>query len=271
MNRTMIFLAICIVFVILISSGYFARSEDTMNLLEVDVQGLIIDPVTNSPVVILVGRKYKKALPIFIGAGEAGAIARGMGDIETIRPMTHDLMKDILDGVEAKVERVIITDLQDNVFFAQSVLQIGKSKKVIDCRPSDAIALAVRMESPIFVAKEVMEESSNADLTGWVVGESMTKHFGFKVQKVSEELMEAMGVDAKDGVLVSYVEEGSPAEKGDLCRGDVILSIQGTRVSDVSDFDELLVSIPENDEIRMVVSSPGGKKEINLTPEMGGE
>jgi bifunctional DNase/RNase len=265
----MIFLAICIGFVIFLSSDYFVRSDVAANLLEVDVQGLVVDPATNSPIVILVGKEFKKALPIFIGNGEAGAIARGMENVETVRPLTHDLIKSIIDGLEARVERVVVTDLKDNVFFAQIILQLGKSETIIDSRPSDAIALAVRMGSPIYVTKKVMESSSSADLTGWVVEESLAKHFGFKVQNVSEGLLEAMGADTREGVLVSFVEDGSSAHKGGLSRGDIIVNIQGAKVTDVGEFDEILVGLSENEGINMIVSSLKGRKEINLIPEKG--
>jgi bifunctional DNase/RNase len=267
MKHSTIFLALCVGFVILVLSGYLGRSEDNSDLLEVDVEGLVIDPTTNSPVVILVGKEYKKALPIFIGTGEAGAIARGMKDIETARPMTHDLMKSILDGLDAEVERVIITDLIDNIFFAQIIIRIGKTKKTIDSRPSDAIALAVRTGTPIFVNVNVMEKSSSSDLTGWVVEENLTKQFGFKVQNLSKELLEAMNVDVEEGVLVSHVMDGSPAEKGGLNRGDIILRLQGEKVRDVEAFDELLVKLPNDKEIQIAIFSPNGEREIHLVPQ----
>jgi bifunctional DNase/RNase len=268
----MIFVILCVGLIVLFQSGYFVRSEGEPDLLEVDVEGLVVDPTTNSPVVILVGKEIKKALPIFIGAGEAGAIARGMNDIETTRPMTHDLIKGILDGLETRVERVVVTDLRDNIFFAQIVLSDGKEEKIIDSRPSDAIALAIRMGSPIFVSAEVMEKSASADLTGWVVQEGLIKNFGFRIQNVSKELLEAMGAESDDGVLVSHVENESSAEKGGLLRGDIILSLQGKVVSNVEEFDAVMVDVPRGEGIDMVVDRlGGGRKEVHLVPEPGEE
>jgi len=268
MRRPLIIVILCVGLVVLSRWGYFVRSAGESDLLEVDVEGLIVDPATNSPVVILVGKEYKKALPIFIGAGEAGAIARGMNDIETTRPMTHDLIKSILDGLETRVERVVITDLKENIFFAQIVLRDGKKVKIIDSRPSDAIALAIRMGAPIFVSTAVMEASASTDLTGWVVEESLTKNYGFRIQNVSAELLEAMGTESDEGVLVSHVEDGSPAEKGGLNRGDIILSLQGSEVSDVESFDAVMVDVPKYKGIDIVIDRlGGGRKEIHLVPE----
>lgn len=271
MNRSTIFIVLCAGAIALIFSSYFVRSQDTTGLVEVDIKGLVIDPKTQSPVVILVGKELKKALPIFIGTGEAGAIAMGLEQIETERPMTHDLMKSILDGLETRVERVIITELRDDVFFAQIVLRSGGSEKVIDSRPSDAIALAIRAGSPIYVSADVMNNSASADLTEWMVEDRLTEHFGFRIQNVTAELLEAMGVEEKEGVLVSFVEEGSPAGRGGLNRGDIILSLQGSEVSGVSEFDDVLLALTADKEISMVVTSPRGRREIQLIPTKEGE
>ncbi len=271
MRRSTILVVLCAGMVALIFSSYFAGSENDSSLVEVDIKGLVIDPKTESPVVILVGKEVKKALPIFIGTAEAGAIALGLEQIDTERPMTHDLMKSILDGLETRVERVIITDLRDDVFFAQIVLRSEGSDKVIDSRPSDAIALAIRSGSPIYVSADVMNNSASPDLTGWMVEESLTERFGFKIQNVTAELLEAMGVEEKDGVLVSFVEEDSPAGEGGLNRGDIILSLQGSAVSGVSEFDDVLLALPSDEEISMVVTSPRGRREIMLIPTKEGE
>ncbi|OGF97911.1 MAG: hypothetical protein A2Z06_03850 [Candidatus Glassbacteria bacterium RBG_16_58_8] len=267
MNRSVLFLALFAGLVILAWSGYFARSADDDDLLEVDVRGVAIDPSTNSPVVILVGKEHRKAVPIFIGAGEAGAIARELEDVETVRPMTHDLMMNIIEGVDARVERAIITDLKENIFFAQIILKVGRSKKTIDSRPSDAIALALRAGAPIFVSADVMEASSSGDLTGWMVEESLSKRFGFQVQNISGELIEAMELEDEEGVLVSDVRDGGPADREGLHRGDVILRLQGSRVADVEDFNHLLIDLPEGEDIRIVVAGPGGERDVSLSPQ----
>ncbi len=265
MRRTATLLVIVAGIIVLVFSGYFVRSEDYPDLLEVEIENLVMDPVTNSPVVILVGKEHKKALPIFIGAGEAGAIARGLNEVETARPMTHDLMKNILDGVDARVERVIITELKDNIFFAKIALQVGGTSKLIDSRPSDAIAIAVRTGSPIFVSADVMNISSSMDLTSWMMEENLIRNYGFEVQDVSEELMDAMGIK-EEGVLVSNVEFGGPADRGGLRRGDIIQGLQGTKVTCLDDFNRQLLDLPDEEKMTVDVFSPEGRKEVDIVP-----
>jgi hypothetical protein len=126
-------------------------------LMEVKVMGIVVDPKASNPVVVLVDLSGQKALPIWIGVFEAEAISRGLEGVMTLRPMTHDLMKQILDTFQVTVNRVIIHDLKENTFYANLYLNVGGTELVVDSRPSDAIALAVRVKAPIFVAESVIE------------------------------------------------------------------------------------------------------------------
>ena len=129
------------------------------------IKGLMIDPISNMPIIILRDPKTNSVLPIWVGIFEANAIALQIEKIVTPRPMTHDLLKNILTGVHATVLKVVITELKDNTFYALVYLQQGERVFPIDSRPSDAIALALRAESPIFVESDVIEKAKNADLT----------------------------------------------------------------------------------------------------------
>lgn len=133
--------------------------------IEMKVRGLTLDPLTNMPIVILKDLEGQKALPIWVGIFEANAIALEMEKVPTPRPMTHDLIKNILDGIKARVNRVVINELKDNTFYAIISLTFNKTEVVIDSRPSDAIALALRVEAPIFVAQKVLEDARSIDLT----------------------------------------------------------------------------------------------------------
>jgi bifunctional DNase/RNase len=126
---------------------------------EVKVRGLILDPTNNSPVVILKDVASEAMLPIWIGVFEANAIAMEIEKAVPQRPMTHDLLKNVIAQLGATVERVIITDLRDSTFYAVIILDVGGEKVIVDSRPSDAIALALRTDSPIFVAEHVMRSS----------------------------------------------------------------------------------------------------------------
>lgn len=132
--------------------------------VQMKVTGLTIDPFTSMPIIILKDLEEKCALPIWIGLIEASAIATELESIQLARPMTHDLLKHILESVEVTVKRVEVNDLSDNTFYACLTLNHGGSDMVIDARPSDAIAIALRTGAPIFVAKKVIEKSRKIDL-----------------------------------------------------------------------------------------------------------
>jgi uncharacterized protein len=133
-------------------------------LLRMKVYGLTIDPMTNSPIIILKDLEGDKTLPIWIGLLEATAIASEMENIKFSRPMTHDLMKNLLDQLSTRVARVEICDLRDNTFYALVYLAAQDKEITMDARPSDAIALALRMQAPIFVDEEVIQKSKAVDL-----------------------------------------------------------------------------------------------------------
>ncbi len=133
-------------------------------MLEMKVKGLALDPSTNTPIVILEDLEEKRALPIWVGIFEANAIALEMESVPTPRPMTHDLIKNILEGIQAEVSRIVVNDLQDNTFYAVIFLSLNGTEVTIDSRPSDAIALALRVDAPIFVAKKVLDEARSLDL-----------------------------------------------------------------------------------------------------------
>ena len=134
-------------------------------MLEMKVKGLAVDQSSNVPIVILEDLAKERAIPIWIGLFEAQAIAMKMNDVSLPRPMTHDLIKNILKEVQATVSRIVINDIEDKAFFAVILLSIAGNEVSIDSRPSDAIALALRVDAPIFVAKKVLDETRSIDLT----------------------------------------------------------------------------------------------------------
>jgi uncharacterized protein len=133
--------------------------------LEMKIKGLMIDPITNMPIIILRDPASSAVLPIWVGIFEANAIALQIEKIVTPRPMTHDLLKSMIGGLQATVEKVVITDLKENTFYALIFINHEGKTLPIDSRPSDAIALALRTGSPIFVTSEVIEKAKNTDLT----------------------------------------------------------------------------------------------------------
>ena len=132
--------------------------------VEMRVTGLTIDPFTSMPIIILKDTEDKQALPIWIGLIEASAIATELEHIQLSRPMTHDLLKNILDSSGIKVVKVLISELRDNTFFSKVVLDHNGKEIEMDSRPSDAIAIALRSKSQIFVEQSVIDKSRKIDL-----------------------------------------------------------------------------------------------------------
>lgn len=128
------------------------------------ISGLTMDPVTNSPIVILKAVDGDETLPIWIGLLEATAIASEMEGIKFSRPMTHDLLKNMMDMVDVKVARIEVADLKDNTYYAVIHFKQGEKEMTLDARPSDALAISLRVKAPIFVAEEVIKQSSRIDL-----------------------------------------------------------------------------------------------------------
>ncbi len=132
--------------------------------VEMTIRGLMIDPVSQMPIIILKNSDGSSVLPIWVGIFEANAIAMQLEEVVSPRPMTHDLLKNVILGLRAEVQRVVITDLKDNTFFAKIHLLRNGEALAIDARPSDAMALALRTASPIFVETQVLDKSeSSAD------------------------------------------------------------------------------------------------------------
>src|SRR6185436_9251420 len=135
------------------------RRMSLSQLVPMSIKGLMLDPVSNSPIVVLKDDEEKFFLPIWVGIFEANAIALQLENVTTPRPMTHDLLKNMIAELDGRVTRVVINDLRDSTFFAQIRVITGQRTLELDARPSDAIALALRVEAPIFVAQTVLEQA----------------------------------------------------------------------------------------------------------------
>ena len=123
----------------------------------------MVDPITNMPIVILKDKEGERVLPIWVGIFEANAIALQIENIATPRPMTHDLLRNIITDLDGSVDRVVVSDLKDNTFFAIIHLTVRGERVAIDARPSDAIALALRTRSPILVEETVIDNAKTVD------------------------------------------------------------------------------------------------------------
>jgi bifunctional DNase/RNase len=144
--------------------------------IEMKIRGLMVDPVTNTPIVILRDTSGNSILPIWVGVYEANAIALEIEKVTTPRPMTHDLIKNLLTGVEATVHKVVVSELKDETFYAVIWLEQNGELISVDSRPSDALALALRLDCPIYVEEQVLQSSrSAANISDKVTNEELKR------------------------------------------------------------------------------------------------
>ncbi len=149
--------------------------------VEMSVAAITLDPSNNMPIIILKGVKEEVAIPIWIGLVEASAIATELEGIKLARPMTHDLLKNVIEGMGGRLLCIEVCDLRDNTFFGLLFIEHAGSVHQIDARPSDSIALALRVGAPIFVSREVIDKSQHIDM------EALSKALSQGGEKTGEE------------------------------------------------------------------------------------
>ena len=129
------------------------------------IKGLMVDPITNMPIVVLREVDGQRVLPIWVGVFEANAIALQVENVQTPRPMTHDLLRSVIDVLGAQVERIVVCELRENTFYALLHVRSALGEHSIDARPSDAIALALRTGSRIFVEDSVIQHARSVEMS----------------------------------------------------------------------------------------------------------
>jgi bifunctional DNase/RNase len=223
--------------------------------VEVVVARVAVDPATHAPVVLLEDRARTVALPIWVGAAEARAITMQLEGVVSPRPMTHDLMKNVLNRVEVGLKRVVIVELREDTYHASLVLDWRGDEIEIDSRPSDAIALAIRFEQPIFVDASLLRGANAIRLHA----DSSVSLGRLTVQVLSLQLAEHFRVPGGRGVLVS-----DAAANGPLKRGDVILEVDGNGVFDPLDFREKVSGLKRRADL--LVQRDGGRMHVFVDP-----
>src|SRR5436189_775127 len=138
--------------------------RDSSMQIEMTIKGLMVDPITNMPIIILRDKDGQRVLPIWVGVFEANAIALQIENVTTPRPMTHDLLKNVIHDLRGRIEKIVVSDLKENTFYALIYLTVGGEVMAVDARPSDAIALALRARAPIFVEENVIDHAKTVDL-----------------------------------------------------------------------------------------------------------
>ncbi|MBM4351701.1 MAG: PDZ domain-containing protein [Deltaproteobacteria bacterium] len=247
---------------LIVSLGLVTLSKEKVPpFIEMEVKGVRIDPVSQSPVVILSDKDGKKALPIWIGLLEANAIDKELKQVSSPRPMTHDLLHSILTQAHVKVKEVKIVDLKEQTYFATLFLTLNKGLIEIDARPSDAIILALKSRVPILVSAKVLDQQGLALSRQEGIGE---RH-GIRIQELTPSLASHFNFRGQKGVLVSEVLTGSISEASGIKAGDIITKINLKEVGGLQEFEEIFDALKPGSAIRIVFFRDEKFQEVNLS------
>ena len=221
----------------------------------VNVKGVIFDKVSRSPVVILVTEDENRFVPIWIGFAEATAIEISLRGISPPRPMTHDLIKNMIDTLGGKVAKVKITHIKNNTYYAFIKVVANGKTYYIDSRPSDAIAIALRTKTPIYISEKILKASITIpkEDIAW-------EKAGISIQQITPELE---GYFKSKGVVISDVRKGSPAY-GKLKRGDIIIEINGKKTTDEEGLKKVEAEISKNKKVKFTVIREGKKHTVEI-------
>jgi bifunctional DNase/RNase len=227
--------------------------------VEVRLDGMQIDPETGAPVVRLVEKADPgRELPIWIGPFEAQAIALEMQGVPPPRPLTHDLMKQLVEQLGGKVTRVEITDLRDNTYFAIVHVDAPGGQDVsVDARPSDAIALALRFHGPILVADELFAKAAAAQATP-----TAAHLWGLTVQDLTPDMAIFFAASDAHGVLVSDVEKAAAARA--LARGDIITAVDDQPIASVAELATRAGTHASAEPVHLSVSRSGRPLQVRF-------
>jgi len=206
-----------------------AVSKEKKELIAVEVHQLKVDPTSLQPVVLLADPLKERALIIWIGPFEANAIQAERQGTKHHRPLTHDLLEQVIRKINGKIQRVIITHSQDGIYYATLILEAKGTIMEIDARPSDSIVMALKFKAPIFVSKNLFLQMAVP------LGDQkeVEEHYGLTIQELTPLLAQSFSFASAKGVVVSDVKEGSPAEKDGVRRGDIFVEIGGEAVGDI--------------------------------------
>jgi len=248
---------------VLVSSCQAATRAKEEGSVQVEVRHVGFDQLSNSPVVILQDQKSKKAIPIWVGTFEAQAIALELQGVPPPRPLTHDLVKTILEQVGVGFEKIVVSELKGNTYYARIHLTAAGKPFEVDSRPSDAIALALRFHRPIFVAKELLDSALSPETREVRAEPPSTKVSGVAVQDLTAELAAYFDLQSTDGVLVA--DAGAEHGEDHLQRGDVIMAVEGRAVRDVADLRNKLKK-EKGHPATLLVQRKGKGLKVHLMP-----
>jgi bifunctional DNase/RNase len=238
---------------LLAPSLYAAQDSGSV---ETKIKTLMLDPYSQSPIVVLETVPDKKLLPIWIDVPEARAIALELEKVATPRPLTHDLIRNIIQGLGATLQRVTITDLRSNTYFAVLFLGIKGQELQIDARPSDAIAVALRMKAPIYASTQVLAKAKSLPSLSNETKE-FQKKLGVQAQDLTVEVAALLDLSVQRGVLITEVAQGSVAMLAGIQRGDVITKANDQAIQSAHDLEAFLQSKKPQTRIKLEVIKKG--------------
>ncbi len=250
-----------------LTPGSPPRAAVASDDVRVQVRTVAFDHSSNAPVVLLESAEGGKVLPIWVGTNEAQAIAMEMEGISGPRPLTHDLLKTVIEELKGEVERVVIEDLRDSTYYATIHLRAHGNAVRVDSRPSDAIALALRLESPIFVNGALM--AGDAAISVPALEEptaSVTHLWGLTLQDVTEHLAEFFASGDVRGILVSDVAPGAAADG--VKRGDVITRLNGDVVESVADLLTRARGLDDGSSVELGLGRQGAPVEVRFAASL---
>lgn len=235
-------------------------------MVEVEIATVGVAGFGGPPVVLLREPGAREVIPIFIGINEAGAILRGLAGERSPRPMTHDLLSDVLGEMEATLERVYVDAIVDHTFLGMLELSLpGRDERVrIDSRPSDAIALAIHAGASIHVAPQVLEAARDIEYEG--LDDQVVVALGITVAPVTADLREALGLPDQPGVLVSDVR--GPAADAGLEPGALLLEVNGEVPETPLRYLELVRDTAVDEDARLRYWQQGEEYEIEVTTDV---
>jgi bifunctional DNase/RNase len=236
--------ALALYVIIFFQTGAEAEEKSPFEYLDVRVKEVLRDPRTKQPMVLLTDDGDRRGMLIWIGEAEARALEAARQDIVPHRPMTHDLLTNILKRLNAQLTEVRITELKDNVYYARMHLRTREGEMEIDARPSDTMVLALQAGVPIRVSSSLFtEQSFQLDL-------SPLEAYGLEVQELSDDLKAALGYEG-DGLLIAQVEPGSVADQAGIRREDILVKAMGKPLRQVKDLLEALSGVKSELEVQI--------------------
>ncbi|MDZ7290284.1 MAG: DUF151 domain-containing protein [candidate division KSB1 bacterium] len=246
-------------------SSFCSLAEDS-DAVRMRIHSLQATTGSDEIAVVLTDEAGKRFLPIAVGGDQALSIQLGRTGQTTKRPLTHDLIATILSSLEVRVVQVTVTDLRNGVYYAEIVLKQGSRTYRIDARPSDAIALSLRVNAPIYAMPHLLQDVSDLKFKEEETpGQTQTVSWGLKVQALTPTLADFFG--RSDGVLVADVLEKSPAGQSGIRVGDILLRIDKQELHDVEQF--LKIFAAKRDAKIVEITVLRGNKNLTVTIKNG--